>query len=282
MVVNYDISKLNKCLRDFYNATGINMEILKDDFTFVGEHSFWENKRYCKAVQSTDKGKKACLLSDKKLLLKCRDTQKPAMHICHAGLMDFAIPILYGDTIIGYILFGQIKKDTDFSHIRDYISGLGLDEDVMEKYYMEISSFDEDVIKSISNIAEIMLRHILLENMLSPNYDESMQRAVNYINENLSSELSVQIISRNANISKSAMYRRFENCFNCTVSEYINEKRVDKAVNLLMSTDMSIEEISCLTGFSSASYFSKIFKKKKGVSPFKYKNMKNSGSEETI
>jgi len=273
MTVNYDIPKINQCLQDFYYATGINMDLLKDDFSFVGEHSYWENKRYCKAIQSTKSGHTACRLSDKELLEKSRMSKKPEMHICHAGLMDCAIPILYGDEIIGYILFGQIKTDTDFSKFGGYLSSLGLDEKEMERFYEEISFFKESVITSISNIAEMLVKHILLENMLRPNFDESIQPALNYINENLDSDLSIQKISQNTNISKSALYRRFQSCFGCTVGEYINDKRIEKASGLLKTTDFSIEEVSGLAGFSSGSYFCKIFKRKMGVSPFKFKNI---------
>lgn len=273
MIVNYDIPKINQCLQDFYNATGINMNLLKDDFSFVGNRNYWEKKRFCKAIQSTNEGYRACCLSDAVLLEKSRNSKKAEMHICHAGLMDCCIPILYGDEIIGYIFFGEIRTDTDFSKLKGYISSLGLDEEEMEGFYTEISSFKEDVIKSILNIAEILVKHILFENMLKPNFDDSIQPALNYINENLASDLTIQTISHNTNISKSALYRRFQSCFNCTVGEYINTKRIEKAAGLLKSADFSIEEVSALTGFSSGSYFSKMFKKKMGVSPLKFKNL---------
>jgi len=57
------------------------------------------------------------------------------------------------------------------------------------------------------------------------------------------------------------------------VGEYINDKRIEKASGLLKTTDFSIEEVSGLAGFSSGSYFCKIFKRKMGVSPFKFKNI---------
>ena len=276
MIVNFDIPKINQCMQDFYNATGINMDLLKADFSFVGNHSYWEKKRYCKAIQSTENGHKACLISDIILLEKSRESKKPEMHICHAGLMDFSIPILYGDEIIGYIIFGQIKTDTDFSKFKGYLMSLGLDEKEMNRFYAEISFFEEDVIKSISNIAEMVVKHILLEDMLKPNFDDSIGRVVNYINENLDTSLSVQTISQNTNISKSALYRRFQSCFGCTVGQYISDKRIEKAAELLKNSDLSIEEVSGLTGFSSGSYFCKMFKKKMGVSPFKFKSIHKS------
>lgn len=271
MLINYDIQKINQTLQDFYNATGINMDLLKDDFTFVGNHSFWEKTRYCKEIQNCEKGRIACRCSDAELFWKSRESKKPEKHICHAGLIDISVPILYNDIIIGYIIFGQMKTDTDFSKLKKYLKSLGLNETKMNKYYAEISSFDTDKIQSISNIAEMLVKHILLENMLKPNFDENIQRALNYISENLDKDLTIQNISKNTNISKSVLYRRFHSCFNCTVSQYVSTKRIEKAIDLLSNSDLSIEEISQQIGFSSGSYFSKIFKREKGLSPLKYK-----------
>ncbi len=275
MIINYDIQKIDKVLQDFYNATGINMDLLKDDFTFVGNKSFWENKKYCKAIQSTEEGRRACICSDTTLFKKISISKKAEMHVCHAGLIDASVPIIYNDVIIGYIIFGQMRTDTDFSVFKNYIAGLGLDEKLMEKYYSEISSFDQDKIQSISHLAEIIVKHVLLENMLKPGFDEAIQTAINYIDKNLDKPLTIQSISKNINLSKSVLYRRFRTCFNCTVNEYINKKRIDLSVDLLMKGDLSLEEIAQKIGFTSGSYFSKIFKKEKGISPLKYKKLFN-------
>lgn len=271
MTINYNLPKINRCLHDFYRATGIHMDLLREDFSFVSDHTSWKSKRYCAAVQNTEQGKKACLCSDAALLRKSRESRKAEMQVCHAGLIDVSVPIVYDDAIIGYIIFGQIKTDTDFSELREYLKKLGLPEEEMRAYYDELSPISRDTLQSLSNIAEILVRYILIEHMLRPNHDENLQRALNYIHEHLDTELSVQSISKNANVSKSALYRRFQNNFHCTVSDYVNEKRIEKATVLLVESNLPIEEIARAVGFSSGSYFSKTFKKKKGLSPIQFR-----------
>ena len=113
--------------------------------------------------------------------------------------------------------------------------------------------------------------YILFENMLMPDLDKNIQKAVAFINENLSEDLSIRNISQNIHISKSVLYKCFRERFNCTVGEYINAKRVEKSIELLKKTNLSIEEISQKTGFASVSYYSKTFKKIKSEPPLKYK-----------
>ena len=271
MLVNYDVQKINHILEDFHNATGINMDLLKEDFSHVGEHSYYENCRYCKAIQSTEQGKRACVCSDRELFKRSRESRKAEVHICHAGLVDVSVPILYDDVIIGYIIFGQIKVDTDFETIKNYLVNLGLNENEMKECFSDIPVFSEKKIKSISNIANMLAKHILLENMLKPDFDEGVQKTLNYINDNLDSELSIQSISKGVNISKSVLYRRFQSCFNCTVNQYISRARIEKAKTLLREHNLSIEDIAQKVGFMSGSYFSKKFKKETGMSPYKYR-----------
>lgn len=273
MIINYDIQKINQMLKDFYNATGISMDLLKADFSFVGNRSFWENKKYCKAIQDTEAGRRACRCSDTCLLQKSRESKHAEMHVCHSGLVDVSVPVLYHDTIIGYLIFGQFRIDTDFSGIEEVSRKFGLDPKEMMAYYAEIDVWSTEQIKSISNIAQMLVKHILLEKMLKPATDETMEKVLGYINENLSSELTIQSISKSVNISKSALYRAFHAHFHCTVSQYINQKRIEKSIELLAENHMSIEEIAAAVGFSGGSYFSKTFKKEKGVSPLKFKKL---------
>ncbi len=271
MVVNYDMEKTNQAMQDFYNATGINMVLLRDDFSYVGNRNHWESNSYCKAIQNTKKGSIACEKSDLCLLKKCQKTKKAEMHVCHAGLIDVVLPIIYDDTVAGYLLFGQMKSDVKFPQIEEYITSLGLDKNEMLDFYTKITEFDSEKIQSISNIATMFIKYILFENLLRPYVDERIQNAVNYIEKNLETNLSIQQISKSINISKSVLYKYFHSYFKCTISEYINKKRIERAVEYLKKTDLSIDEIALKVGFSSASYFGKIFKQQKNISPLKYK-----------
>ena len=56
-----------------------------------------------------------------------------------------------------------------------------------------------------------------------------------------------------------------------TFRQYLNALRVEKGKQLLLSTDLTVTEISSLTGFNDQSYFCKIFRKITGVTPDRYR-----------
>lgn len=270
VIIEYNAEKLNKALQDFYNSTGTDLDLIKPDFISARDREI-KNNRYCKKIQASEKGKKACFISDDYLLEKCRKSKRIESHRCHAGLLNVAIPILHDDVILGYLMVGCIKPDADFSAIENYVKSLGVAMDEIHKDYDEIPCYDEDRIQSISNIAVMFVKYILLENMIRDDNDTGVNRAVAYIDENISDSLSIKDITKATNMSKSVLYDKFHKYFNCTVSEYIKKRRIEKSIGFLTRTDMSIEEISQRVGFQSASYYSKTFKRIKGMTPIKYK-----------
>ena len=272
MFINYDLTKISSTLLDFYIATGINIQLVNKEFTEVYRASQIHNE-FCETIQKCPNGKNKCICSDKFLLGKCKKSKKAEMHICHAGLVDLAIPVIYNNSIISYVILGQMKEHHDFSKIADKLSSLdlGLDLATMKEHYLDLTYFDHKKIKSISTLAVMTAQFLLLEDMLSPRDNYNLELAINFINENLHTRLTINTISKSTGISPSSLYSLFHKSLNCTINEYINKTRVEKAAELLKHTDLSMEEISQKVGFSSAAYFTINFKKVYNMPPLKYK-----------
>lgn len=92
-----------------------------------------------------------------------------------------------------------------------------------------------------------------------------------YIHEHYSDDIRIEDIARHTCISRSECFRCFRRYTNKSPIEYLTEYRLAHAVNLLMETDHSVTQIATECGFSSSSYFGKIFKKKYAVSPARFK-----------
>ena len=78
-------------------------------------------------------------------------------------------------------------------------------------------------------------------------------------------------IAKSVNLSYPQFYRRFKKQMLLTPFEYIASLRMQKAQHLLVTTDMSIKEISYICGFDNEYYFSKFFKSRMNVSPAAYR-----------
>jgi len=94
---------------------------------------------------------------------------------------------------------------------------------------------------------------------------------LSYINQNYNKNLSLDELSKQVDMSKFYLCRLFKESLKMSPVEYINKVRIDKAMELLINTDMSISEIAFECGFNNISYFIKVFRKYMHTTPLKFR-----------
>ena len=99
-----------------------------------------------------------------------------------------------------------------------------------------------------------------------------LKKLFKYIQDNYHQPISVKEMAKLCNMNYSYFSRYFKKLTGKTFVEYVNYIRLTEAEKLLLTTDLNITQIAFETGFSSASYFIKIFKDHRGISPNKMKN----------
>ncbi len=269
MLLEFDTKKLDAAIFDFYNATGVgSISVLGEDFSPLGTRR--GHNPYCRLIQGTRKGLAECLKSNRALLEGCKQTKKPMMQICHAGLVEMVVPILYREEAIGYVMLGHIRM-SGTQDIKELTKELPVEGELAEEIFKTLPAFEENRIRSIMNMAEMLGKYIILENLVHPRENENLERIKKFVLENLDKRLTVQLISGGVHISKSSLYNLIHENYGSTVSEYINEVKIERAKELLMKTDMPVEDISEKLAFSSPAYFGKVFKRAVGISPLKFR-----------
>lgn len=156
----------------------------------------------------------------------------------------------------------------------------------------EIVDIDLDIINKISEAETTKdiyrtatdLIELIAENMLSAVYSGSSPiiiAALQYINRNYMHKVSLSDIERELHVNSSYFSTLFKTEMGVSFTEYLNSLRIDKACSLLSRTNMSLVDISMSVGFEDQSYFTKVFKKRKMITPkgYRYKQMSSIGIE---
>ena len=274
--IRYDASKLQDVIKDFCVITGVSVSVLDDEFEVLASYSE-QMPAFCLAIQSTPDGKEKCLCSDMALLKRCRESGKAQSHICHAGVMDAALPISKDGGIIGYILIGRTRV-ADFSEIEPRLSWLSEDRSVLQKQYEQLQTYNDRQIHSMFELASMIVSFILTNEIIRSEENAFAKLAKDYVNGHLCESLSVGTLCRSLGVSKNALYDWFRTAFGKTVGEYITEARLKKAKKLLCDSTLSIDSIAEQTGFASYTYFSRSFKKKYRLPPLAYRKAHKSAA----
>ncbi len=105
---------------------------------------------------------------------------------------------------------------------------------------------------------------------------------LSYINASYSDNLSLESVSAKLGFDQSYFCRIFKNATGATFTEYINFVRICKSEKLLLKTEEGVHEIALQVGFSSVSYFNRVFKRYHGLSPRAYRRIKYGIKENII
>ncbi len=102
---------------------------------------------------------------------------------------------------------------------------------------------------------------------LSP---RKLQQAIDYIQDNLAEDISLQAIATEVNMSRYHFCRLFKKSTGITPYQYLIESRIERAKELLLRKHQSIMDVALQVGFSNQSHFTKHFKRLVGVTPKKF------------
>lgn len=112
-----------------------------------------------------------------------------------------------------------------------------------------------------------LISNIIFENAIEVDCDDIIVRALEYIDKNIASDLSISNLCNYLYVSRNSLYKAFHSYFVCTVNEYITRRRINKAAVLLRESRDSVTTIAESVGIQNYTYFSRLFKKNMAVSP---------------
>ena len=135
-------------------------------------------------------------------------------------------------------------------------------------------NYEEMLAMCLKQIFICMHRQIVKDHMIKNEYlDTEMELATQYFHENYNTNISIEDYAASRGMSVSWFIRCFKHYLGTTPMQYIVSIRIHNAQMLLETTSYNITEISSIVGYDNPLYFSRLFKKQKGMSPSDYRKL---------
>lgn len=112
---------------------------------------------------------------------------------------------------------------------------------------------------------------MLFQKNTFPEYPKQINEVINYIHLHLQEKLTLSVIAEGFRVAPSKLSASFKQSTGMTITAYIQQVRIQQAMDYLHKTVIPISEIALATGFGDFAYFSKVFKKHTGYSPTEYR-----------
>ncbi|MBU3836725.1 MAG: response regulator [Candidatus Phocaeicola faecigallinarum] len=149
-----------------------------------------------------------------------------------------------------------ISKPFDIETLLEAVKGLLRNKKQTKQFYMNFSVVKDMDNQNMGNADEVFIKklnEVIMDNIANP-------------------ELDINFISAALGMSRSSFYNKLKSVTDVSGSEYINRIRLENAMNLIKSTDLSFTEISEMSGFASSKYFSTVFKQYIGMTPTQFRS----------
>jgi AraC-like DNA-binding protein/mannose-6-phosphate isomerase-like protein (cupin superfamily) len=143
----------------------------------------------------------------------------------------------------------------------------------------EFDGYEFTIREEMSTLWFLIMKHCHDE-VFSADHSSSVdtrrtRRILKYIHAHYQDPITLQDLADTVNICPRECQRCFKKVLHMTPTAYILQYRLELAMDMLSSTDLSVMEICVSTGFNSPSYFSKMFRRHFGKSPNEFRQRKN-------
>lgn len=197
---------------------------------------------------------------------------------CKKGLLQFRESEFNDNEIAKIIKYSMRFQSQVYYPIKIFSSPALFDaiNDIFDETAEKQKSYEIFIKSNIYRILGILYREGVLsdaERLYSTREIQKILPILSYVNANYAENITLEQVSDRLGFDQSYFCRIFKTATGATFTEYLNFVRICKAENMLVKTHDSILEISEAVGFSSVSYFNRIFKRYRNCSPRFYRTV---------
>lgn len=163
----------------FAYATGFGVVFLDRDGKHIGCGSNFTN--FCRSINARPDGAHYCTLSNQHAISLALRSKKPSIYICHAGLINIEIPLIYKNYYVGAITAGQVLCTEMDVYPKDEISSSinWLEDPKLAEYYKEIPFRTREQIEytttALMNLSNYIIQKVAYNQMLK-DYSDNCEK----------------------------------------------------------------------------------------------------------
>ena len=210
---------------------------------------------------------------------------KPRLPFIPGNMLETVVPVTLGGQVIAQLATGQISHEKlTRENFDKFIGTLGEDtlENVnLERAYLETSVVSEEKYRAMVTLLaafSLQLSELADQIVLELRHEKSdpIACAKDYIDENLCETIILDEVASEIHMSRFYLCRRFKESTGMTLTEYVSNRRVEMAKEMLENTSLRVADIAFEVGFQSLSQFNRTFHRVAQNTPTQFRTVVNA------
>lgn len=257
-------------LDDFQSLVDVKISV----FNIEGQEvygSIRADHTFCKDARMHEIINQRCCKCDEDAFAYVHKSRDIYVYQCHLGLYEALAPLLDGETIIGYIMVGQIlnqsKVEDQWNQILLKSKMAGVDLADLKESFFQLRQLTEKEIKAIANIMHACSAYIWIKHLLSIERAPLSVKIQHFIIDHMEEKITTSLLCQHFAVGKTALYQCLKDNYGLSLMQFARKIKMEQAKKYLENSELTISEIASLVGYLDYNYFSRDFKKVEGKTP---------------
>jgi AraC-like DNA-binding protein/ligand-binding sensor protein len=199
---------------------------------------------------------------------------------CFAGLTETAVSVMHGGAVVGQLMTGHVFHEAptgkDFAEVLRTVGGDADRDAKLQQAYLGTPVIGKEKYRAMTTLLaafSLQLGELAGQIVLELRHEKSdcIACAKDYIDENIHEPIVLDEVAGEVHMSRYYLCRRFKEATGMTLTEYVTDRRVKMAMEMLANTSLRVADIAFEVGFQSLSQFNRCFHKITRITPTEYR-----------
>ncbi|MHB9037557.1 MAG: PocR ligand-binding domain-containing protein [Armatimonadota bacterium] len=226
---------------------------------------------YCRLIQEQLYGEQVCLNLDEEKRREAARSGNILCYQCHAGLVEAIKPIYFENNLLGYVAIGQFRSARELpKRVReDWQSRVGSTR--LEEAFASLQFVDQEKMDDTLGLFSVLVDYIISQRMIVRQGSIALSDLVSYMESNPQVNISLAAAARMVHRSPSTVSHLFKSKLGASFKQTQTDIKLRKAEDYMAANpEMSVAEAAARVGYVDPLYFSRIYKRYRGIPPSKF------------
>ncbi len=227
---------------------------------------------YCHLIRKKLQLEKICLDLEKRKREEAEKNRQTVQYTCHGGLINVVEPLFQDGIMKGFLQVGQFRQITEVPAALSHKWHLENESADLSKQFINLPYFRQREVEHITQLFFLMSKLIIQNNLIEIKNSTPLQPIISHMKTNHNYQLSLSEAAELIGKSESRLSHLFQEKFGKSFKQVQSEIIVDATEKQLENNpQLSVKELALNMGFKDPLYFSKFYKKNKGITLKEYK-----------
>ena len=263
-------------LSAFARLTRMHLSVYDSEFCPLFSAFSPETTRFCGVLHQASETLDLCIASDLSAKQACLESGKLYAYTCPFGLFEAIVPIYVCGSLNGFLVAGKSLPQGAESNVKRLSEAYLLGEEhrkELSKAMELLGRHTAEEYRDLCLLLQALVDRIVSIGGLTHRCEGVPAGVRRYLKRNFHTQITLAELSLTFHCSTVSLTKWYYREYGKTILEELTEIRMEKAKELLASSDASITVIAASCGFPDAGYFSKSFRKHVGYTPTEWRTL---------